>query len=145
MSKKLQFLVLLLCFALLSTACSGADEAPKTDDIPAAVEVEESDTTEAEGSDGEEEVEVEQENTEEVDEPSPIDAAGLFTSNCSGCHGQDRSGGRGPALLPDRLTGEAGQYAKIISEGQGGMPAFSGKLSAEEINAIAEWILTAPE
>jgi mono/diheme cytochrome c family protein len=75
-------------------------------------------------------------------EASVIDPAAIFSSNCAGCHGADRSGVRGPSLLPDRLTQEASYYANIITNGSGGMPSWEGRLSAEEINAMAEWILT---
>jgi cytochrome c551 len=74
-----------------------------------------------------------------------IDPASIFAQNCAGCHGADRSGNRGPSLLPDRLTKDASQYANTITNGSGGMPSFSSKLSADEINALAEWILTEPE
>ena len=78
--------------------------------------------------------------------PATIDpAAAIFSSNCASCHGADRSGARGPSLLPDRLTKVAPQYAETITNGSDPMPAFGGKLSAEEINALAEWILTPVE
>ncbi len=77
--------------------------------------------------------------------PAAIDPAAIFSSNCASCHGADRSGARGPSLLPDRLTKTAPQYAETITNGSAPMPAFGGKLSAEEINALVEWILTPAE
>lgn len=77
--------------------------------------------------------------------PAAIDLAAIYSSNCASCHGADRSGARGPSLLPDRLTKVAPQYAETITNGSDPMPAFGGKLSAEEINALAEWILTSVE
>jgi mono/diheme cytochrome c family protein len=77
--------------------------------------------------------------------PATIDPAAIFSSNCASCHGADRSGKRGPSLLPDRLAKEAPQYAETITNGSGPMPAFKGKLSSEEINTLADWILTPAE
>ena len=75
-------------------------------------------------------------------EPAAIDPAVIFSKNCAACHSADRSGGRGPSLLPDRLTKEASQYAETITNGSGPMPAWGNRLSAEEIKALSEWILT---
>jgi len=82
-----------------------------------------------------------------IDTPFPavIDPAAIFSSNCASCHGADRSGARGPSLLPDRLTKAAPRYAETITNGSGPMPAFGGKLSAEEINVLSEWILAPVE
>ncbi len=74
-----------------------------------------------------------------------IDPVTLFANNCARCHGADRSGKAGPALLPTRLNKDASQYAHTITNGSGGMPAFGNRLSAEEINALADWILTPPK
>ena len=34
---------------------------------------------------------------------STIDAAGLYREHCASCHGTQRTGGMGPALLPESL------------------------------------------
>ncbi|MFL7814266.1 MAG: c-type cytochrome [Anaerolineales bacterium] len=73
-----------------------------------------------------------------------IDAAGIFASRCAGCHGADRSGRNGPALLPERLTKDPSAYVAIITNGSGPMPAWGSRLSAEEINALVDYILSAP-
>lgn len=92
---------------------------------------------------------MDEETTEEesAPEPPPIDAAQIFADNCAGCHGDKRQGGGGPPLLPERLTKEAPEYAKIISEGVSGTPmkAWKDKLSEEVITALSEWILTPVE
>lgn len=82
-------------------------------------------------------------STSEESEPEPasIDAAKLFQDNCSRCHGDKREGKNGPSLLPERLTKDASVYGKTITNGSGPMPAWDNRLSAEEINALAEWIL----
>ena len=79
--------------------------------------------------------------------PPPIDAAQIFADNCAGCHGNKRQGGGGPPLLPERLTKDASEYAKTISEGVLGTPmkAWKDKLSEEVITALSEWILSPVE
>jgi len=75
------------------------------------------------------------------------DAPRLFAENCATCHGAERLGGTGPALLPEnlgRLTRE--QAHGVISNGrsQTQMPPFSGKLSDEQIRALVDLIYTPP-
>ncbi len=58
-----------------------------------------------------------------------------FTDTCGGCHGANRQGGTGPALIPGRLTGEDDFYFDIIKNGRPGtiMPAWGDLgLSDEE-------------
>ena len=64
------------------------------------------------------------------------DANALYQTHCASCHGADRLGGAGPALLPGNLDRLRRPDAiKTISDGRMAtqMPAFSGKLSADEI------------
>jgi mono/diheme cytochrome c family protein len=71
------------------------------------------------------------------------DAAALFQANrCTSCHGADRQGNVGPALLPDRLTKPASDYISTITDGKGGMPAFGNRLTPEQIQAIVTWLQT---
>ena len=51
-----------------------------------------------------------------------LTAAEFFGANCAGCHGADRSGGVGPALLPDRLTEADDFYIDTILNGRPGTP-----------------------
>ncbi len=67
------------------------------------------------------------------------DAAALFADNCSGCHGADGSGGSGPDL---RGEDDAGGVKSQIESGGGAMPAFSGQLSPDQIEALAEYVTT---
>jgi cytochrome c553 len=69
----------------------------------------------------------------------------LYADNCAVCHSADRLGGTGPALIPEtlsRLKGPA--LTKLIAEGRPAtqMPAFAGKLSADDIGALAEYLIT---
>ncbi len=75
------------------------------------------------------------------------DAAGLYREHCASCHGADRLGGQGPALLPEnlgRLTGA--RAAAVIAEGREAtqMPGFAQTLGRAEINALAAFIASAP-
>ncbi|MHB9119415.1 MAG: cytochrome D1 domain-containing protein [Burkholderiales bacterium] len=77
-----------------------------------------------------------------------IDAPKLFTQHCASCHGADRLGGMGPALLPENLERlRRPEAVKTIGEGRAAtqMPAFGEKLSKEEIQALADYIYTPPK
>ena len=132
MKRKITILMSVVIFSLALGACGQPQEPLPPANTPVPVEVEDADADSSE------------DEVAEAESPA-IDPAALFTSKCSGCHGADRSGDRGPSLLPDRLTKEASQYVETISNGRGGMPSWKGKLSVDEINALAEWILTEPE
>ena len=74
----------------------------------------------------------------------------LFSLNCAGCHAH---GGniirRGKNLKQKTLVrrgyGETGAIAQIITQGKGGMPAYADRLTAEEIEAIAHYVLQQAE
>ncbi len=64
---------------------------------------------------------------------------------CGECHGQDRLGGIGPALLPENLKRlKKKQAAKVIGKGRPAtqMPPFGDKLSAAQIEALVGYIYT---
>lgn len=64
----------------------------------------------------------------------------LYKSNCMGCHGGEYEGAMGPALKEVGAALDRGQlYAKIV-HGGGGMPAFEGRLSEDEIVGLANWL-----
>jgi len=71
------------------------------------------------------------------------DPAALFASKCAGCHGADGKGGYGPDLSGDYEFGKTPDAIKAsISEGrEGKMPPFGGQLSADEIEALAGYLL----
>ena len=73
------------------------------------------------------------------------DAAANFKQHCAACHGADRLGGIGPALLPENLARlRKGEAEKVIREGRPAtqMPAFSPQLGAEEIKALVDYAYT---
>jgi mono/diheme cytochrome c family protein/DNA-binding beta-propeller fold protein YncE len=73
-------------------------------------------------------------------EPDP---ARLFAEHCASCHGSDRLGGRGPALLPENLGRLTGPRAvAVIADGRAAtqMPGFGARLAPPEIEALAAYI-----
>ncbi|RZT32330.1 cytochrome D1 domain-containing protein [Cupriavidus agavae] len=79
--------------------------------------------------------------------PAKPDVAGIYGGRCAACHGADRLGGMGPALLPeslDRLKPDA--LLDVLRHGRPAtqMPGFAGTLTAPQIAALATWLRTAP-
>lgn len=73
------------------------------------------------------------------------DANALYQAHCASCHGADRLGGTGPALLPENLERlRKPEAIKTIGQGRIAtqMPAFADKLSAEEITALVDLVYT---
>jgi len=75
------------------------------------------------------------------------DGAALYKTKCAGCHGA--SGEGKPAMKAPALKGtslEADQVAEHITKGEAGSKAPHNKgipgLSAEQAQAIAEWVKT---
>ncbi len=80
--------------------------------------------------------------------PAPIDAGALFQQHCASCHGAQRTGIMGPALLPQSLERlRKPEALKVITAGRPAtqMPAFQGTLKTDEIAALAQWIYTPVE
>ena len=74
-------------------------------------------------------------------------ADALFQQHCASCHGHNRTGGMGPALLPESLARLKSAEAKdVIRAGRPStqMPAFAGKLNEAEIGALAEYVYQVP-
>jgi mono/diheme cytochrome c family protein len=68
-----------------------------------------------------------------------------FAKHCAVCHGADRLGGTGPALLPESLERlRKPEAEKTIREGRVAtqMAPFGAVLPADEIAALAAWIYT---
>jgi cytochrome c553/WD40 repeat protein len=73
------------------------------------------------------------------------DAAQLYANHCAQCHGADRLGQLGPALLPEnlgRLTGARAVSVIVNGRAATQMPGFAGTLSNEEIASLAAFIAT---
>lgn len=68
-----------------------------------------------------------------------------YKTNCATCHGEDRLGLMGPALLPQNLkrlkknkAGDVIKKGRIASQ----MPAYEDKLTPEKIQALVDYIYT---
>lgn len=73
------------------------------------------------------------------------DTGALFQQHCASCHGADRLGGIGPALLPENLARlRKAEAEKTIREGRVAtqMPPFGQVLSADEIKTLADYAYT---
>jgi mono/diheme cytochrome c family protein len=77
----------------------------------------------------------------EVASGDPVLVAGrdIYSRNCSACHGASGGGGRGkrindgvlPAAYPD-----IADQIEVVTKGRRSMPAFIGRLSETEIEAV---------
>jgi quinohemoprotein ethanol dehydrogenase len=66
----------------------------------------------------------------------------VFADNCSICHGATGKGGNGgPDLTTMPLAKEQAGAEKQVTNGGGGMPAFKGQLSEEEISNVAAYVV----
>jgi len=73
------------------------------------------------------------------------DAKALFGEHCASCHGADRLGSMGPALLPENLKRlKRDEAHDVIAQGrpQTQMPGFGEELSDDRINALVDFVYT---
>lgn len=65
-----------------------------------------------------------------------------YLDSCAGCHGTDRRGATGPALLPERLSEDDTYYASVIADGKPGtvMPPWGTQLNGEDINTLVAFL-----
>jgi heme/copper-type cytochrome/quinol oxidase subunit 2/cytochrome c553 len=108
---------------------------------------EEAEAPEEEGA-GEEEAEEPAEEAEGGEEaaaggaPSAEAGEEVFAENCSVCHGATgHGGGGGPDLRTMPLAKTQAGAEEQVTNGGGGMPAFSGTLSEEEISNVAAYVV----
>jgi mono/diheme cytochrome c family protein len=69
------------------------------------------------------------------------DGAKLFSDNCSSCHTLKAAGAKGqvgPNL--DQLRPGPDLVQRQVTNGGGGMPAFGGKLTAAQIQELADYV-----
>ena len=77
-----------------------------------------------------------------------VSAAQNYATHCAACHGADRLGGTGPALLPESLERLRQSAATdTIRNGRLAtqMPAFGDRLPAAEIDALVAYAYTPPQ
>ena len=81
------------------------------------------------------------------DAARPAGAASNYAAHCASCHGVDRFGGTGPALLPENLERlrRAGA-SETIARGRPAtqMPAFAGTLTPADIEALVAFVYAPP-
>jgi mono/diheme cytochrome c family protein len=111
-----------------------------------AAEAEEAEEPEAEeeseeGSEAEEGAEQEGEAGTSAAGGDPEAGAVVFSENCSTCHGATGHGGNGgPDLRTMPLAQSEEGAIQQVTNGGGGMPAFGGTLSEEEIENVAAYV-----
>jgi mono/diheme cytochrome c family protein len=77
-----------------------------------------------------------------------IDGKALYEAKCAMCHGKDgvaKPMAKGSANFNDpayQKANDAAAIAKVASEGKNKMPAYKGKLSEAEIQAVAAHVKT---
>jgi len=72
------------------------------------------------------------------------EAPAIFAAKCTMCHGKDGRGSpaglkMGATDLTKTKASEA-DVAKVVTNGKGKMTAFKGKLTPEEIDAVAKYV-----
>jgi mono/diheme cytochrome c family protein/DNA-binding beta-propeller fold protein YncE len=73
--------------------------------------------------------------------------AKIYADHCAACHGADRFGGMGPALLPSNLERLRQPLAEtVVARGRAAtqMPGFADKLSPDEIRQVVDLIYREP-
>lgn len=76
---------------------------------------------------------------------SDEEVKGLYLTHCATCHMENRTGGMGPALLPESLARVNGaEVIDVIKNGRKAtqMAGFEGVMSSSEMAAMAKWIRT---
>ena len=66
----------------------------------------------------------------------------VYINNCATCHGSKGEGGIGPKIGGGAVASRfpnASDEILIVSSGRDGMPAWSGRLTADEIKAVVEY------
>lgn len=66
----------------------------------------------------------------------------VYRANCAACHGGSGQGGVGPRLAGGRVVErypDIDDHIQIVLEGRGAMPAWEGRLSRQEIEAVVEY------
>jgi len=73
---------------------------------------------------------------------APQSGADLYAARCASCHGAQGQGGFGPELGNGEAAKNFPNVADeidIVTNGEGSMPAFGGRLSADELKAVVEY------
>lgn len=71
------------------------------------------------------------------------DTVRLYADHCAACHGHDRLGGQGPALLPENMGRlKPAEARKVVAEGRAAtqMEGFAARLAEPQIAALVDYI-----
>jgi mono/diheme cytochrome c family protein len=101
----------IMIFAL--AACAKADAPPAPTEQSQSAADQSADTDQEDSVDADIATEVPDEGA------AQIDAAAIYAQRCASCHGANREGRNGPALLPNRLTKDPAVYKTTITDGSG--------------------------
>ncbi len=82
--------------------------------------------------------------TPRADNDDPVLEVGrtVYIRNCASCHGAAGGGGKGPPLSEGRIGANFANIEDqidLVTNGKGGMPAFSGRLTEEELEAVVRF------
>jgi len=78
-----------------------------------------------------------------ADDAVSAQAEAIYQQHCAACHGTDRLGAMGPALLPENLERLRKPAAEqLIAQGRHAtqMPGFADQLSADQIKALVAYV-----
>ncbi|WP_020006446.1 c-type cytochrome [Salinicoccus albus] len=134
-------IVVVLLVPLVIHLATGNGGHPIAGDIEGGSSGEESSgASDGEGSGGEESTEESGgDGGGEQASSGDFDAEGFARDNCASCHGEDFSGGTGPALAGTSLSEE--DFSSTVREGPASMPAFSqDQIADEDLTALHEYL-----
>ena len=66
----------------------------------------------------------------------------IFRASCAGCHGSSGQGSIGPKLADGAVVAKfpkAADEVAVVSNGRGGMPAWSSRLTPAQIDAVVRY------
>jgi len=73
-------------------------------------------------------------------DPALVRGREIWGKACASCHGSDGSGGRGPSLVSVEIRYPVlADQVKVVTDGQGSMPGFSGRYDPEELEAVVRY------
>ena len=69
----------------------------------------------------------------------------IYAESCASCHGADGGGGRGPQLSDGEAVAnfpDVADQIAVVTDGEGGMPSFEGRLTEEQITEVVDYTRT---
>lgn len=83
-------------------------------------------------------------STPEVANGDPVLEQGrdIYIRQCASCHGAAGGGGRGTKINEGAVLAafpEVADHVAVVRDGRGGMPAFSGRLTDDELDAVVRY------